>query len=145
MDKALNALQVENSELLGRIEELARAEEGARDVIEKLGAEVQAKSEAADALQGRLIAEQAAMVEVKVLAEDKAQRLARLESEMDALREVAGIAADGGKEGDMVSALLARVSALDAAAMEAHKERRALHNALVDLRGNIRVFCRVWP
>eukprot|EP00873_Tetraselmis_striata_P007567 jgi/Tetstr1/427831/TSEL_001803.t1 len=116
----------------------------ASDVQAALKAELEGK-------MGELAAEKATLESRLAEAESAlAAATARVEelsaaNEMDALREVAGIAAGGGKEGDMVSALLSRVAALESAALEAHKERRALHNALVDLRGNIRVFCRVRP
>ena len=44
-----------------------------------------------------------------------------------------------------VRRLVERVGALEAALAEAHAARRAAHNALVELRGNIRVFCRLRP
>ena len=45
----------------------------------------------------------------------------------------------------MVRRLVNKVGGLEAALGEAASARRALHNTLIELRGNIRVFCRVRP
>jgi kinesin family protein C1 len=40
---------------------------------------------------------------------------------------------------------LARIAELEEQALEAESQRRALHNQIQELRGNVRVFCRVRP
>ena len=45
----------------------------------------------------------------------------------------------------MVNRLLSKIATLQAAAVEAEATRRRLHNELVEVRGNVRVFCRVRP
>ncbi|KAI8468897.1 MAG: kinesin-domain-containing protein [Monoraphidium minutum] len=45
----------------------------------------------------------------------------------------------------MVGRLLSRISTLQCAAAASEATRRQLHNQMVELRGNIRVFCRVRP
>eukprot|EP00951_Prasinocladus_malaysianus_P043146 scaffold534530_cov42-Prasinocladus_malaysianus.AAC.1 len=117
---------------------LAADRDGLQQQLTESNEKLANQERALEGIQADLQSEREAIFAFKAQAQEKSQRLAHLESEMDALREVAGIAAGGGKEGDMVSALLSRVAALESAAMEAHKERRNLHNALVDLRGNIR-------
>lgn len=141
----MGELAAEKATLESRLAEAESALAAATARVEELSAAVSAKEAAQAELAGELEAQRSTAAVAAAEASERAARLAHLENEMDALREVAGIAAGGGKEGDMVSALLSRVAALESAALEAHKERRALHNALVDLRGNIRVFCRVRP
>lgn len=45
----------------------------------------------------------------------------------------------------MVGQLAGKVGHLESALAEAERQRRALHNSLVEIRGNIRVFCRLKP
>lgn len=80
-------------------------------------------------------------------AQATAARLERLESELAALQEcTVGLAGDSGDDArEMVSRLLHRVGALESAIAESETRRRSLHNSLVELKGNIRVFCRVRP
>ena len=40
---------------------------------------------------------------------------------------------------------LARIAELEEQALEAESQRPALHNQIQELRGNVRVFCRVRP
>ncbi|KAL3132444.1 Nucleolar protein 58 [Trebouxia sp. C0010 RCD-2024] len=71
----------------------------------------------------------------------KAAKLAHLEGELEALQGAMGT----GDQSEVLGRLVSRVATLEAAAGEAEAQRRALHNQLVELRGNIRVFCRVRP
>lgn len=50
-----------------------------------------------------------------------------------------------GDQKEMVGQLVHRVGHLEAALWEAEKARRRLNNELVEIRGNIRVFCRLRP
>eukprot|EP00798_Chlamydomonas_sp_ICE-L_P013863 gene13863-19786_t len=72
----------------------------------------------------------------------KGERLALLEGEFESLKEVIG---DCGGQKDVVARLLTRISTLQGAVSSAEATRRRLHNELVELRGNIRVYCRVKP
>jgi Microtubule binding len=45
----------------------------------------------------------------------------------------------------MVGKLIEKVAALERTLLDAEKVRRKLHNDLVEIRGNIRVFCRIRP
>jgi kinesin family protein C1 len=80
---------------------------------------------------------------------DATQKLARVEGELAALQDAIGGALGAGEGGadqaGMVRRLVGRVGGLEAALGEAATERRRLHNALVELKGNIRVFCRIRP
>lgn len=60
---------------------------------------------------------------------------------MEALQDVIGT----GDQRSMVNALVGKVASLEHALAEAEVRRRKLHNQLVELQGNIRVFCRVRP
>jgi hypothetical protein len=45
----------------------------------------------------------------------------------------------------MVGQLVTKVAGLEGSLADAERARRKLHNELVELRGNIRVFCRIRP
>lgn len=50
-----------------------------------------------------------------------------------------------GDQKQMVGQLAGKVGHLETALAEAERQRRSLHNTLVGIRGNIRVFCRLKP
>lgn len=50
-----------------------------------------------------------------------------------------------GDQKQMVGQLVTRVGNLEAALWEAEKSRRRNHNELMEVKGNIRVFCRLKP
>ena len=50
-----------------------------------------------------------------------------------------------GDSAQMVSSLVEKVAVMDRNLLQSEKDRRGLHNELVELRGNIRVFCRIRP
>lgn len=56
--------------------------------------------------------------------------------EMEALQEAIGTGSLD--QAEMLGRLISRVAALEAAAAESAAQRRALHNQLVELRGNVR-------
>ena len=45
----------------------------------------------------------------------------------------------------MVGKLIEKVAALERSLLDAERVRRKLHNDLMEIRGNIRVFCRIRP
>eukprot|EP00878_Enallax_costatus_P034691 GHUV01038488.1.p1 GENE.GHUV01038488.1~~GHUV01038488.1.p1 ORF type:complete len:540 (+),score=212.10 GHUV01038488.1:727-2346(+) len=92
-------------------------------------------------LSEALEAANADLADARAKSAQQASRLAHLESEFEALQEVMG----EGEQRDIVGRLLGRISNLQAAAVAAERTRRELHNQMVELRGNIRVFCRVRP
>ena len=58
-----------------------------------------------------------------------------------AIQDVVGL----GDSAQMVSTLIEKVAVMDRNLLQSEKDRRGLHNELVELRGNIRVFCRIRP
>ncbi|GFH27514.1 kinesin motor domain-containing protein, partial [Haematococcus lacustris] len=72
----------------------------------------------------------------------KEDQLGVMEGEFAALKEVLG---EAGGQRDVVASLLTKISALQTAVAAAEATRRKLHNELVCIRGNIRVYCRVKP
>ena len=56
--------------------------------------------------------------------------------EMEALQEAIGTGSLD--QAEMLGRLISRVAALEAAAADSAAQRRALHNQLVELRGNVR-------
>jgi uncharacterized protein YfkK (UPF0435 family) len=50
-----------------------------------------------------------------------------------------------GDSAQMVAKLIEKVAMLERSLMDAEKVRRKLHNDLVEIRGNVRVFCRIRP
>ena len=57
----------------------------------------------------------------------------RRAGELEAFQDVIG----SGDQSQMLSRLVSRVASLDKALAEAEMRRRALHNQLVELRGNV--------
>ncbi|GAX84446.1 hypothetical protein CEUSTIGMA_g11866.t1 [Chlamydomonas eustigma] len=104
---------------------------GNQQVAEQHVAELQLKS---DALSSQL---NEAMEELQV----KSSRLQDIEGEFGALKEVLG---EFGQR-DVVNNLLQKVAVLQNALTSSDAIRRKLHNELVQVKGNIRVYCRVKP
>ncbi|KAL6774185.1 KIN14A1 [Auxenochlorella protothecoides x Auxenochlorella symbiontica] len=98
----------------------------------------------AEALEASLGSSREECAEARRAAADASARLQRLEGELEALQECT-LGLGSGDQGEMLSRLLHRVGALEGALLASETRRRALHNTLVELRGNIRVFCRIRP
>ncbi|KAK9803631.1 hypothetical protein WJX72_007017 [[Myrmecia] bisecta] len=107
----------------------------------RLISEAERLTSSLEASQRSLAAEQESKAAICQEAAIKAARLAHLEGEMEALQGVMGV----GDQSEMVSQLVTRVAKLETAVAEAELTRRQLHNQLVEIRGNIRVFCRIRP
>lgn len=122
-----DALLTQHAALQTQLREVEEASAAAAARAEELSAAMEASEEA--------------LSEARALTAQQASRLSHLESEFEALQEVMG----EGEQRDIVGRLLSRISNLQAAAVTAEATRRQLHNAMVELRGNIRVFCRVRP
>ena len=133
-EAALAALQQQHDALAA---EAAAAKQQLRALEESAEA---TRAEAAAAVNRASEAE-AALAAAKADAGEQSTRLAHLEGEFATLQELIG----EGEQRDIVSRLLERISALQCAAAAAEATRRQLHNQMVELRGNIRVFCRVRP
>lgn len=139
-----NALQVavdQKDQLILQGTSLAGSIQQLQLELESQSSKLQEVSSREHILQQQIAEQQVALQQQEgALAQSRA-RCAQLEGEFETLQEVMG-------EGDqraMVTRLLQKVALMSAAAMEAEGTRRRLHNELVELRGNIRVFCRVRP
>jgi predicted nucleic acid-binding Zn-ribbon protein len=77
-------------------------------------------------------------------ASEKVARLAQLEGELEALQECT-MGLEGGDQKELLSRMVTKIATLEAAVVAADAKRREAHNQLVELKGNIRVFCRVRP
>jgi kinesin family member C1 len=77
-------------------------------------------------------------------AENKAARLAQLEGELEALQECT-MGLEGGDQRELLQRMVSKIASLEAAVAAAEARRREAHNQLVELKGNIRVFCRIRP
>ena len=75
-------------------------------------------------------------------ARDAETKLEAIECELETLKDIAG---GGGDQKDLLNRLIAKVGQLEAAAAENEARRRALQNEVLQLKGNVRVFCRVRP
>ncbi|KAL4427843.1 hypothetical protein ABPG75_001932 [Micractinium tetrahymenae] len=95
-------------------------------------------------LNAALEAEQSARSAAERDAKDKGDKLERLENELEALQECT-IGLGAGDQKEMLTRMLSKIAALEAAVAAAEARRRELHNQLVELKGNIRVFCRIRP
>ncbi|KAK9826929.1 hypothetical protein WJX74_000546 [Apatococcus lobatus] len=93
-------------------------------------------------LQEQVTAASKAKLATQEAAQEKLARLGQLEGELEALQDVVGA---GGDQADMLKRLVSRVANLELAVGQGNNARRLLHNQLVEMRGNIRVFCRVRP
>ncbi|KAK2076823.1 hypothetical protein QBZ16_005049 [Prototheca wickerhamii] len=128
-----------------------REAEAAREQAQEEASVLKRDLESLQSEHATLQESSAKLQQLKETAESAAQaatlRLERLESELSALQEcTVGLTGESGTDSrEMVARLLSRVGALEAAVAESESKRRALHNALVELKGNIRVFCRVRP
>ena len=92
------------------------------------------RAEAADEAKERISRE----------AEESFSKLAHLESELEALQECT-MGLQGGDQRELLSRLVSKIATLEAAVVAAEARRREAHNQLVELKGNIRVFCRIRP
>lgn len=107
----------------------------------QLSANLEAATAAAARLHGELEKKTEELKEAYDIISKKSARLTHMEGEFEALQEVIG----EGEQRDTVSRLVNKIANLQRVAAEAETVRRQLHNQLVELKGNIRVFCRVKP
>ncbi|PNH05811.1 Kinesin-2 [Tetrabaena socialis] len=120
----------------------ARTANAPAALVVEMAASCQAQAEqAAASARAQAEAVQAEMLASQQQLADKDGRLAHLEGEFEALKEVLGETAaaggDGGGGKDVVTTLLSKIATLQNAAAAAEAVRRKLHNELVDIRGNI--------
>ncbi|KFM25415.1 Kinesin-1 [Auxenochlorella protothecoides] len=106
--------------------------------------ELERERQRAGQAEAQNAATSAQLAESQASAAAREAQLQRLEGELEALQECT-LGLGSGDQGEMLSRLLHRVGALEGALLASETRRRALHNTLVELRGNIRVFCRIRP
>ncbi|CAL5219289.1 g1094 [Coccomyxa viridis] len=137
------ALEAQLAALSAKQQSLCQAAEAA--AAREAEASQRAEQAAQDAAEVRELAQREAIAHETALQEasQKAARLARLEGEMEALQDAIGTGSVD--QAEMLGRLIRRVADLEAAVAVSARERRELHNQLVELRGNIRVFCRIKP
>eukprot|EP00892_Ulva_mutabilis_P004659 jgi/Ulvmu1/2565/UM014_0016.1 len=128
------ALDTELSRAIMKLEEQEREQRDAHGAREAAAADLCAAQAAVHSERQRVEAEAAQ----RRVFQEKAELL---ESQMEALQEAVGF----GDQKQVVGQLVGKVGHLETALAEAERQRRTLHNALVEIRGNIRVFCRLKP
>jgi predicted nucleic acid-binding Zn-ribbon protein len=77
-------------------------------------------------------------------AEETAAKLEHLEGQLEALQECT-MGLQVGDQRELLSRMVSKIATLEAAVVNAEARRREAHNQLVELKGNIRVFCRIRP
>jgi kinesin family protein C1 len=77
-------------------------------------------------------------------AEETAAKLEHLEGQLEALQECT-MGLQVGDQRELLSRMVSKIATLEAAVVSAEARRREAHNQLVELKGNIRVFCRIRP
>ena len=163
--KMQKQLEAETAELKRTAERVNAEHEEAQDEIARLTGELQAataeltevkealvslQTEASSALDSiekankKAIAAEERLAEVAREAEDKASKLAQLEGELEALQECT-YGMEGADQKELINRMVTKIASLEAACVAADTKRREAHNQLVELKGNIRVFCRVRP
>jgi kinesin family protein C1 len=158
-------LESETAALRKTVEEVTMQRQETQEALEKLNAELQEaneevaaskdallklQEEASTALESIEKANQKASVaegklaEVQKEADEKSSKLAQLEGELEALQECT-YGMEGADQKELISRMVTKIASLEAAVVAADAKRREAHNQLVELKGNIRVFCRVRP
>jgi kinesin family protein C1 len=141
LDETTMRLEALESELKAAVEEKSKAQEEVllmRDSTESAKQEAVRAKEALDTAQKTL--------------ETTRTKLSKLEGELEALQECTVGLQGFGKDGagnevtkELLSRMTSKIAALETAVAAAEARRREAHDKLVELKGNIRVFCRVRP
>lgn len=131
--------QTQITELQAEIERAKAGRDAVEGQLERLTRRSADARAEADALQSTIGTQSAAMVCLE--AQMAAQRV-----ENSQLRsEIASCKARLESSQTTVSAQLSRISEMETAMQHGERVRRKLHNDVQELRGNVRVFCRVRP
>eukprot|EP00889_Picochlorum_renovo_P001469 jgi/Picre1/28499/NNA_003903.t1 len=139
-EEAKQAMETLTSEL----EETRGELKDAKEALEKLQEEGSSALKAVEKANERADTAEAKLTEVEKEASEKASKLAQLEGELEALQECT-YGLEGGDQKELLSRMVSKIASLEAAVVAADAKRREAHNQLVELKGNIRVFCRLRP
>lgn len=130
--------------LTSELEETRGELKDAKEALEKLQEEGSSALKAVEKANERADTAEAKLIEVEKEASEKASKLAQLEGELEALQECT-YGLEGGDQKELLSRMVSKIASLEAAVVAADAKRREAHNQLVELKGNIRVFCRLRP
>eukprot|EP00397_Hematodinium_sp_SG-2012_P016542 GEMP01016882.1.p1 GENE.GEMP01016882.1~~GEMP01016882.1.p1 ORF type:complete len:804 (+),score=171.46 GEMP01016882.1:16-2427(+) len=140
-------IEMMQNEAERRYHQVVREVDGLRNDIDRLQ-----KAEVAAAERNRKVQNAKATIlsgvkkmSASVRELKKAQRTLRAEAEERIRRELTGSNAGFAQVFDALSKLHAQKDAFAAKLKDVSEERRKLHNLVAELKGNIRVFCRVRP
>ena len=126
-EEAAKIVAAERADMLSELKAL-RAATGIGDDGEELDEEIENAVEQAD-----MSAKDASALTSRLVKATKAAEAAkRVATDMESFKKLA-------------EDRLARIEELEQQALDADATRRALHNQIQELRGNVRVFCRVRP
>lgn len=141
LDEKKTRVEMLESELQAAIEEREKAQKQVQQMQESTEF---AKEEALKAKEALNTTQQA--------LETTKSRLSKLEGELEALQECTVGLQGFGKDGagnevtkELLSRMTSKIATLESAVAAAEARRREAHDKLVELKGNIRVFCRVRP
>ena len=129
MKKAISDADKKAEELQGTIECVNLEKEDVQRNCQVLEAEIEGLKEAQGATEKQINDRISAYTRE---TESCKHEVVNIKTEMDDLKAI-------------IEAKEAQVKDLEAQAMDAEQVRRKLHNQIQELRGNVRVFCRVRP
>ncbi len=136
--------QDEIARLTGELEGMTVELTETKDALVALQTEAASALESIDKANKKATAAEDRLAQVEREAEDKASKLAQLEGELEALQECT-YGMEGADQKELINRMVTKIASLEAACVAADTKRREAHNQLVELKGNIRVFCRVKP
>lgn len=132
----LNTFRAGASEKLAHLENALREMTASRD---RFCSELKIRTEQLDHMQGAVAAQESSLSRSKC---EKMSLEARIQAMQGDVAEKANAYSDLQKK---TEAYLEKIRSLEEQAREDASMRRKLHNAIQELKGNIRVFCRVRP
>lgn len=136
--------QCEIAKLTGELESVKMELVETKDALSKLREEASTALSCVEESNKKAMMAEEKLACLEKEAEGKATKLAQLEGELEALQECT-YGMEGSDQKELISRMVTKIASLEAAVVAADAKRREAHNQLVELKGNIRVFCRVRP